>query len=403
MKNITTLILLNFFAMSAGAAECDLVNGPYSERLSLFVSQSCYDKIAEFSSLRNRVRAETADNSAKADARYTKALQVMTFLQAELSALGELEERTPAAREHAKEIVSRIRAASLELGEVQDGDLSWNDADQWMVNKWEPGAGTSDTEWFLLKDSLFATGCYPVPPTDRESQCNNLLSDYMTNARYILAMDIVSDYVLTIPARERIERKEYLHRQWSSYFDDQQFQFWWELNANYCLFNPRLPGDIGTLKKSVCLIPIVGPLVARRWSQQTADTGWVAPPNKRFVYLHPDIGFVYVGAEPNGNAFSPALVMQWLGYLRWDGYAAGTGKMENAYGVSIVSTYADLVGSKSVGIGLMGHYRQYGLSVTRHGDEWAVFLNLNLMKGFQDTQKRVNDLAEKFDEFKQSL
>lgn len=403
MKNFTLLVLLCIFAQSADAGECDLAEGPYSQRLDLFVLQNCYDKIPEFLSLRNRVRAETADKSASADTRFTKAMEIMVTLHDDLAALAASGEQASQAQGHAKEIVTRINAASLELGKVQMGEVTWNATDQWLVNKWEPGAGTSDTEWYLLKESLFETGCYPAPPSNSKSRCDSLFSDYMINVRFIVAMDIVSDYVLDIPAKERIERKEYVHRQWTSYFDDQQYQFWWEMNANYCLFNPRLSDDIGALKRSICLIPIAGPLMARRWSQSTADIGWVAPPNKRFIYLHPDIGFIYVGNEPSGNKFAPALVMQWLGYLRWHGYDADTGKMNNAYGISIVSTYADLIGSKSVGFGLMGHYRQYGLSVTRHGDEWAVYLNLNFVKGFQDAEKRASDLMGKFDEFKQSL
>ena len=89
-----------------------------------------------------------------------------------------------------------------------------------------------------------------------------------------------------------------------------------------------------------------------------------------------------------------ALVMQWLGYLRWDGYDEKTGKMNNAYGISLVSTFADLATSDNHGFGVMGHYRHYGLSVTRHGDDWVVYLNLDLLKGLQDTEKRIDKLMD---------
>ena len=45
----------------------------------------------------------------------------------------------------------------------------------------------------------------------------------------------------------------------------------------------------------------------------------------------------------------------------------------------------------------MLHYNNLGLSVTKHDDDWFVFLNLNLLTQLQDSQKRAEELLEELE------
>jgi hypothetical protein len=384
-------LLLLLFITTASANEvslCEMETGTYEKRLIRFVTYSCYDKIPEFSVERNRVRVDIADSGKDFKARLVVAQKVLRRISDELDALAKKRSGSEPANAHAREMAERIKAAGASLDAIADGTREEPEMQYWTPTRWEPGESGSDAEWRKLKKSLYDTGCFA---TEAE-RCETVFLTYMDNARYLVAMDIISDYVIELPVQRDIEKKELLQKQWTSYFEDQQFQFGWEMNANFCFFNPRNPEGLGLLKRSVCLIPFVGPSLGKRWAQEDADQGFVPPPTQSLTYLHPDIGFMYVDDQPSGNSFVPALVFQWLGYSWWDGYEQKTGKMKAAKGISFVSTVADLEGTNNVGYGLMARYRTFGLSITRHSSDWAVYLNLNLLKPFQNVEKRATRL-----------
>ncbi len=373
---------------AAHATACDLDPDNYALKLRVLVDNGCYDKLGEFAALRNRARAELQRPSGSWPKVKARAADTLAWIIAGLDELPNDRDGAARANEHARAMLDRIRAAAGELRRSDFDSVLDDGLEQWRPSRWQPGASEMEDEWHLLQVSLQASGCI-----DKVSvSCEPVFSAYLENARYLAAMKIVSDFVLAGPAAADIARQETLRKQWRSYLEDQQFQFWWELSANYCLFNPRYTKPPPAWKRVACFVPGLSGTLARRWAGESAATGWVSPPSQRVVYLHPDVGFMYAQNQPDGTSSQPALVMQWLGLLWWDGYEAG-GRMYDAYGVSIVSTIADLPESDSVGIGLMAHVRNYGLAVTRHSDDWAVYLNFDLLGRARDTEQQVRSIA----------
>jgi hypothetical protein len=138
---------------------------------------------------------------------------------------------------------------------------------------------------------------------------------------------------------------------WDAYFDDARVQFPWELYVNGWFYG----------------------------RENRRKGGFAEPPNDQFIFLHPGIGVEYVGGAPSGNRFEAALVLELIGYNRWSWTKAG--KIDNAWGASIIQTYSDRAGMSSMRPGVMLHYQsKYSVAFTRKNGETGVVLSVDLAK-----------------------
>jgi len=136
---------------------------------------------------------------------------------------------------------------------------------------------------------------------------------------------------------------------WRSYFADARSQYPWELFINSRVYasGPRRGQGVG------------------------------GPPDSQLIVLHPDIAMQYVRSADSGDRFKPALLLEVVGYNRW---SWGTdNKPQNAWGASVVRTYADTSSVKSSGWGLAIHRNsKYTLTLASGGGNAAVLLSIDL-------------------------
>jgi hypothetical protein len=167
--------------------------------------------------------------------------------------------------------------------------------------------------------------------------------------------------------RDEAERRT---NAWNAYLYDAQFQYWWELAFNRYL-ETQCPG----FHRSIAS------LISRSCAHGERDEfgnelGFREPPNFKATVLHPDLGVMYLDAEPNGDRFKPAVVIQVIGYEWWDWNAS---RIENRRGLSLVATASDNSRVSALGVGLQFRWGGYALALTSHGGELAVTLNLDLV------------------------
>lgn len=151
---------------------------------------------------------------------------------------------------------------------------------------------------------------------------------------------------------------------WSRYFDEARLQFPWELWVNGLRYG-RVNRKAG---------------------------GFAEPPHDQVIFGHPGVGMEYVRGADSGNRFEPALIIEIIGYNRWRWTVDG--KMENAWGASLVQTYSDRAGLSSSRPGIMLHWQnKYSIAFTRDDSKTGVVLSVDLAKAVTKVEK---DAREKF-------
>ncbi len=149
---------------------------------------------------------------------------------------------------------------------------------------------------------------------------------------------------------------------WRSYFADARSQYPWELYVNSLVYESTLRSNLG----------ISG------------------PPNWQWIVLHPDAGMQYVRSAAAGDRFKPALVLELLGYNRWSWGADH--KPQNAWGASLVRTYADTVSVPSGAWGIAVHYNnKYTLTLSRHDGKTGILLSADLLGAFTSASQAWRD------------
>jgi hypothetical protein len=138
---------------------------------------------------------------------------------------------------------------------------------------------------------------------------------------------------------------------WDRYFDEGRVQFPWELYAN-----------------------------GRRYgAHNKKEGGFAEPPNDQIILLHPGVGMEYVGGAPSGSRFQAALILELIGYNRWSW--TNDGKMQKAFGASLIQTYSDRAGMTSARPGVMVHFgNKYSVAVTSRDGKTGVLFSVDLAK-----------------------
>jgi len=149
---------------------------------------------------------------------------------------------------------------------------------------------------------------------------------------------------------------------WRSYFADARSQYPWELFVN-----------------------------SWRYEQTVRDkSGISGPPAWQWIVLHPDIGMQYVRSAAAGDRFKPALVLELVGYNRWS-WGSGN-RPQNAWGASLVRTYADTASVPSGAWGLAIHRNsKYTVTFTRLDGKTGVLLSIDLAGAVTRTSEEWSD------------
>lgn len=196
-------------------------------------------------------------------------------------------------------------------------------------------------------NSMFRrAGCEAAP---RGTACIATLAtaEGLLRSAQLALRSFVPDQLQAIQAAEA--RAAVRDTRWRSYFADARSQYPWELYVNSLVYESTLRSNLG----------ISG------------------PPNWQWIVLHPDIGMQYVRDAARGERFQPALVLELIGYNRWTW--GGDNKPQNAWGASLVRTYADTASIPTGAWGIAIHRNnKYSLTLTRRDGKTGVLLSLDL-------------------------
>lgn len=143
-------------------------------------------------------------------------------------------------------------------------------------------------------------------------------------------------------------------KEWDSYLNTISVQYPWELGWN-----------------------------SRRYTRKNAATLQDFPraPESKIIALHPSPGYELVEAPSGSNTQQPAVIVELIGYERWE-WEGGAAK--NRWGASVVASYATIEGMDDVGYGIMVHtpIKNISFGLLRRdgiaGSETGVLINLNL-------------------------
>ena len=120
------------------------------------------------------------------------------------------------------------------------------------------------------------------------------------------------------------------------------------------------------------------------------------PPKAQWHVLQPNIIIENVSDALDGDEIQEAIAIEILGYNRWHGEDGCFGL---PCGVSAIATYADRGGVQDEGWGLMFHLdNAYSFGVTKHGSDTGFFINVDLMKFFEDKKEKVTDFRARIKE-----
>ena len=173
-------------------------------------------------------------------------------------------------------------------------------------------------------------------------------AEALTRAAHLAERASAPDQAAAIgAARERAVARD---ARWRSYFADARSQYPWELFVNSWRYEE-------TVRKK---------------------DGISGPPAWQWIVLHPDVGLQYVSSAAAGDRFKPALVLELIGYNRWTW--GGDNRPQNAWGASLVRTYADTASLPSGGWGIALHrHSKYTLTLTRLGGSTGVLFSIDLV------------------------
>jgi hypothetical protein len=173
-------------------------------------------------------------------------------------------------------------------------------------------------------------------------------AEALTRAAHLAERAFAPDQAAAIDAaRQRAVARD---ARWRSYFAEARSQYPWELFINSWRYEETVRNKEG----------ISG------------------PPAWQWIVLHPDVGLQYVSSAAAGDRFKPALVLELIGYNRWTW--GGDHRPQNAWGASLVRTYADTASVPSGGWGIAIHRNsKYTLTLNRLGGKTGVLFSIDLV------------------------
>lgn len=242
----------------------------------------------------------------------------------------------------------------------------WNDPKYWGTDFWKisPSVPDPGAPWPRVNKLLTGVGCGNKMVSS--AICGSQYREAGVLINHILVMhDVVEAYLSDVRQRV-ISDTSINYTGWNSYFDATQFQYPWELGINY-FFDAKFSHE---QERDLYGNPI----------------GLRIPRSGRWIALHPDVGVSYFDDEPNGDRFAVSLLFEWIGY-QWTGLSDKS-KVKWPIGIGIVSTWSDTKVIDSSGLGLMLHYKRFGIAVTSNHGDLGITLNFNLFRAFQNNESK---------------
>jgi hypothetical protein len=118
----------------------------------------------------------------------------------------------------------------------------------------------------------------------------------------------------------------------------------------------------------------------------------VAPPNRQWSLLHPDVAFEHAGDASSGERDQLTVVVEWIG-VNWWGEVSPIGI---PFGVSLASVYADRPAIGSVGHGLVFHLdNKYSIGWTSRSGRDSILVSIDLLQLIDNKRERLKRYQRK--------
>lgn len=214
-----------------------------------------------------------------------------------------------------------------------------------------------------IRNQILAPACN-TPTSDA---CGKATTDAESILRYAGLISLVGQFSAQDALTEKRDKARQIDDQWKLYIQKTRSQHVLELIINSHAFSRKGEGT------------------------------FLPPPDYQWIVAHPSVAMEYVSKASDGSRFTPALLVEWIGYNRWDWKPGPVAAMGTAWGGSLISTFSDRAGTRSTGHGVMLHYDHvYSFGVTRHGSDTGIFVSIDLQKMIMDKQKQFEDATERF-------
>lgn len=128
-----------------------------------------------------------------------------------------------------------------------------------------------------------------------------------------------------------------------------------------------------------------------RYREKLSGSAFVKAPDVQYFLLRPGVVMEYIEDAAEGDRFKEALSIEWYGFNYWRKCPY---LLDNACGMSIVSTYSDRAGSDNQSLGLMFHYdNNLSLGIVRgtgNNKGSGIFVTIDLLKAMESKKERVS-------------
>lgn len=150
------------------------------------------------------------------------------------------------------------------------------------------------------------------------------------------------------PAKQVAQHYAVSHERWKNYLSDTGFQYTWELTMNKAVH-----GGFQEIARS-------------------RDA-----PTSRLIAFHPTVGIFYSSDVADGNDTDLIGIFKLIGFKRWS-YDSQNYKPKNVWGLSLVSTFADIPQINDTGLGLLLEYNQISAGYSKHGGAGVFMISIDL-------------------------
>ncbi|HYN64754.1 MAG TPA: hypothetical protein VES36_09135, partial [Candidatus Limnocylindrales bacterium] len=195
---------------------------------------------------------------------------------------------------------------------------------------------------------MLARGRCDTAPKEAPCAAARASVERLVRAAHIAARAFSADQAQAI--REAAAQAAVRDARWRSYFADTRSQYPWEILFNSWIYD----------------------------STVRSEAGISGPPRWQLIALHPDVGMQYVKSAAAGDRFKPALVLEIIGYNGWSW--GNDSKPQNAWGASVVRTYADTASVPSGAWGLAIHRNsKYTVTFSRLEGKTGILFSVDLV------------------------
>ncbi|NRF70708.1 hypothetical protein HLB44_27250 [Aquincola sp. S2] len=271
--------------------------------------------------------------------------------------------------------LSFVRARAAQLAQVADAG-AWRKASEDLVpSKWNAPQGVIElagTEFDVL---AAPTACENAKPCS--AFASRVAAIRVINLVRRLDVHLESPFTLQHFAAGRVRLQR-----WEAYRKDAHPLYWWEVFVNGALMDGPLLGAGG---KAPCEKDGSG-----------TSIGFCDVPTRQLILLHPEPAVRFSRTATKSSELKPALVVELIGWYRWDWAGETSAEMRGRRGLSLAATYTSTEREAELGYGPMFHWNDFSLAVTKASrGRWSLVISVPLAGEYYGRKQQIVDELSK--------